>query len=102
MSGYVYLWELIVAPEHVREFAATYGEDGEWVQLFRRAPGYLRTDLIRDPDHPTRYLTIDYWESETAYAAFRSQYAKEFAALDAKCAAWTTSEREMGRFPALE
>ena len=95
MSGYVYLWEFIVAREHVREFEQAYGDDGEWVKLFRRAPGYLRTDLIRDPDHPNRYLTIDCWESEHAYQAFRSQFANEFATLDATCAAWTTSEKEI-------
>ena len=98
MSRYIYLWEFIVAPEHTREFEYAYGDDGDWVQLFRRAPGYLRTELIRHRDHPNRYLTIDYWESEAAYAAFRSQFSKEFAALDATCAAWTTSEREIGRF----
>lgn len=84
-----------MAREHVREFEQAYGVDGEWVKLFRRAPGYLRTELIRDRENPLRYLTIDSWESEDAYAAFRSQFSKEFAALDAKCAAWTTSEKEI-------
>lgn len=102
MSGYVYLWEFIVAREHVHEFEQAYGENGEWVKLFRRAPGYFRTELIRDRENPLRYLTIDTWESEDAYAAFRSQFSKEFAALDSTCDEWTTSEREIGRFTTLE
>jgi len=101
VSGYIYLWEFIVAREHVAEFEQAYGDDGEWVKLFRRAAGYLRTELIRDRWNPLRYLTIDYWESEDAYDAFRSEFSKEFAALDSKCAEWTTSEREIGRFTSL-
>lgn len=102
MTGYVYLWEFVVAREHVRDFECAYGKDGEWAQLFRRAPGYLRTELIRDRANPNRYVTIDTWESESAYEAFRSEFSHEFVALDAKCAAWTTSEREIGRFTTLE
>jgi len=102
VTGYVYLWEFIVAREHVRDFERAYGRDGEWVQLFRRAPGYLRTELIRDHANSVRFVTIDYWESKAAYDAFRSQFAKEFTALDAKCAAWTTSEKEIGRFITVE
>lgn len=99
-AEYVYLWEFTVAPEHVGAFERAYGRDGEWVRLFRRAHGYLRTELHRDRVNPLRYLTIDYWESEAAYEAFRTQFATEFAALDKNCAEWTTSEREIGRFEA--
>lgn len=102
MTGYVHIWEFVVAREHVRDFERAYGPDGEWVQLFRRAPGYVRTELLRDPVNPLRYVTIDAWDSKAAHDAFRSQFAKEFTALDAKCAAWTTSEKEIGRFIAVE
>jgi hypothetical protein len=57
--------------------------------------------LQRDHANPARYITIDYWQSEAAYTSFRSEYAQEFADLDARCVAWTTSEREMGRFTTL-
>ena len=100
-TGYVYVWEFLVKREHERNFERAYEGDGEWARLFRRAPGYLRTELLRDRANPSRFVTIDYWESEAAFAAFRSQFASEFEALDTKFAAWTTSEEEIGRFEPL-
>lgn len=97
-TAYCYVWEYIVAPEHASEFERTYGSDGDWVQLFRRATGHLRTELHRDRARPERYLTIDYWESQSAWEAFRAAFAAEFQALDARCAQWTTRETELGRF----
>ena len=101
-AEYVYLWEFIVAPEHVDAFEQAYGRDGEWVQLFRRASGYIRSELHRDREKPNRYVTIDYWESEAAWGTFRSQFSTEFTALDAKCAAWTIGEQEIGRFTPID
>ena len=96
--AYVYIWEFIVAPEQRDAFERTYGPSGDWVQLFRRATGYLRTELHRDRSQPQRFITIDYWESKEAWEAFRTRFAHEFEALDGKCAAWTTHEAEIGRF----
>jgi quinol monooxygenase YgiN len=97
-AQYVYLWEFIVSADHASAFERAYGPAGEWVQLFRRAPGYLRSELHRDLSRPLRFITIDYWESKEAWEAFRTRFAAEFEALDAKCRAWTTAEAEIGRF----
>ena len=97
-AQYVYVWEFIVSADHASAFERTYGSSGEWVQLFRRGPGYLRSELYRDRSQPQRFITIDYWESKDAWDVFRTRFAKEFEALDAKCAAWTISEVEIGRF----
>jgi quinol monooxygenase YgiN len=97
-KAYVYLWEFIVKRDCMESFERTYGEEGEWVQLFRRAPGYLRSELHRDVAVPGRYVTVDYWTSESAWQSFRSRFADEFAALDAQCTKWTTAEKEIGRF----
>lgn len=94
----MYIWEFIVAPEHASVFEQTYGSSGEWVKLFRKAPGYIRTELHRDRVKPQRYITIDYWESQEAWESFRSRFSEEFASLDAKCKRWTRSETEIGRF----
>lgn len=96
MTGYVYVWEFVVKRERVRDFELAYADDGEWVRLFRQGAGYIRTELVRDRATPSRFLTIDYWESEAAFAAFRSRFAKEFEALDAKFASWTETEKEIG------
>jgi heme-degrading monooxygenase HmoA len=96
------MWEYRVAPEHVDAFVRAYGPDGAWVRLFRRAPGYARTELHRDRADTTRFVTVDYWESEHAWQAFRARFAAEYEALDARCAAFTTHEREIGRFTRVE
>ncbi len=80
------------------EFERAYGPDGDWVRLFRRASGHLRTELLRDTDRPARYLTIDVWESRAAWERFRARWAAEYAALDARCGALTTRETQLGGF----
>jgi heme-degrading monooxygenase HmoA len=94
----MYAWEFEVAPGHEAAFVSVYGPDGDWVRLFRRAPGYVRTELFRDLVRPSRFVTLDHWESADAFAVFRSRFAEEYEALDARCATLTRSEREIGRF----
>ena len=98
MRPYVYIWEFQVRTGGESEFELHYGPGGSWVRLFRTAPGYLETVLLRDLTQPQRYLTIDRWESEAAYRAFREASAADFDALDELCEALTVSERELGRF----
>lgn len=95
---FVYLWEFTVAAEHRAEFERAYGDDGDWVALFRRSPDYLGTDLLRDRERPGRYLTVDRWRSAAAREAFRVRHAAEIAAIDARCAALTLDERHLGDF----
>lgn len=97
-AGYMYMWEFLVAPAHVDAFERAYGPAGDWVALFRRAPGFVRTELHRDLTNPLRFITIDHWESQAVWQAFRARFASEFEALDAHCDAWTTRETEIGRF----
>ncbi len=93
---YVMVWEFHVRPGRTRRFAQRYGRRGEWARLFRRARGYVRTDLLRDRSEAGRYLTFDVWRSRAAYAAFRREYRREYAAIDARCAKLTTRERLLG------
>jgi len=96
--AHVIIWEFRVRSHHVHEFLAAYGSDGTWAALFRRAPEYLGTELLRDRDDPLRFLTIDRWTSADAFTRFREQHAQQYAELDAKCADWTESERSLGTF----
>jgi heme-degrading monooxygenase HmoA len=96
--GYVYIWEYAVAPDSLAEFERVYGPTGEWARLFSKARGYVRTELHRDRVAPLRFVTIDYWESESAWEAFRAEFAASFDELDARCASLTTRETELGRF----
>ena len=77
---YVAIWKFIVAPENAENFEHHYGPAGTWVQLFRRAPGYVRTELFRGD--AGEYLTLDYWENAEAFRAFREAHAEEYARLE--------------------
>lgn len=97
-SRYAYMWEYEVAGDHVPQFIAAYAPGGTWTQLFADAPGYIGTELHRDCNDSSRFVTIDYWESVDAWEAFREKRSQAFEALDAICETYTVSEREIGRF----
>ena len=56
---YTYIWAFEVRAEHVEAFRRYYGEGGAWMQLFRRARGYVGTQLLQDESEPLRFVTID-------------------------------------------
>jgi heme-degrading monooxygenase HmoA len=96
--AYVYIWEYRVRAEEQARFEAGYGPDGEWARLFRRGAGYLRTELLKDRDDPTRYVTIDRWESFEAFSAFRRELGAEFEAIDRRFESITAEEAKVGEF----
>ena len=83
-SVYAYMWEFHVKDGSEVEFEQAYGSDGEWTQLFRKAEGYLGTELHRDIEAKGRYVTIDYWSSHAAYDAFREQLFAGLAFSDSR------------------
>ena len=98
MGGYSYIWRFQVRPEAEAEFRRQYGPEGTWVRLFRQAPGYLSTALLADLERPGEFLTIDRWRDEASYLEFRRRFTREFAELDARCAALTADESPVGRY----
>ena len=99
---YVSIWEYQIAADADDRFRHEYGPEGGWVALFRKAPGYVSTTLLRDHVDPLRYLTVDVWETEEAHDAFRQQHAVAFAELDDACKALTLRELPVGRFTTLD
>lgn len=97
-NAYSYIWEYIVAADSIDEFEKLYGASGAWVELFRRADGYVRTELHRDRNHPGRYITVDYWASSKDHANFRTYFAREFEELDRFGENLTESESFLGEF----
>ena len=95
---HVILWRFRAAPGREAEFEAAYGDDGTWVRLFRTAPGFLGSELMRGTDGI--YLTIDRWVSEDAYRAFRDARAEAYADIDAGCEALTIEETLIGSIEA--
>ena len=95
---YEIFWEYEVRPEQVAAFERLYGADGEWARLFRQADGYVETLLFRDTDRPTRYLTVDRWQSRAAFDAFVDAANSAYAALDRLGGALTVREHRLGAF----
>ena len=95
---FVYIWQFDVEDARRGEFERHYGPSGSWATLFRRARGYLGTQLLRDQATPGRYLTVDRWQSAAAYRAFREEFAAEYAELDRECEKLTRDERAIGNY----
>ena len=98
MTEFRYVWEYTVEPDNLPKFLTAYQPDGDWAQLFRRDDAYLGTELLKDRRMPYRFVTIDRWESYSAYAVFRERHKDDFETLDEHCETLTTSERHLGDF----
>ena len=92
------VWEFEVAASKRTEFVRCYGPEGDWVGLFRRAPGYVDTRLLADRTSSTRFLTLDRWRSPEDYEAFKVRYRADYDALDRKCEGLTVREVHLGSF----
>jgi heme-degrading monooxygenase HmoA len=60
------------------EFEQVYGPEGEWAEFFKGARGYVGTELLRDVEHPRRYLVVDRWDSREAYNAFVEEHRDDY------------------------
>ncbi len=98
MAGYTYIWEFLVAPDKQREFTEHYRPDGSWAVLFAMAPGYIETLLLHDRNDPARFVTVDRWESDAAFLAFKRDFAEEYADMDRQYEGLTLSERFLGEY----
>jgi heme-degrading monooxygenase HmoA/ketosteroid isomerase-like protein len=97
---YVILWEFVVRPEKVDAFITAYTSEGAWAQLFRRADGFVGTELLRstDSEDGAHFLTIDRWVTAEHFARFRTQFATEYRRLDTQCEGLTLKESKLGTF----
>jgi heme-degrading monooxygenase HmoA len=97
-EAFVYIWQFDVEEARRVEFERHYGPSGSWAALFRRARGYLGTQLLKDQSMPGRYLTVDRWQSAAAYRAFREEFAAAYAELDQQFEKLTREERAIGDY----
>jgi len=93
---FVVLWQFQVKSGLEKEFEKVYGPDGAWASLFRASPAYRGTRLLRDTSIPSSYLTMDFWDSQAAYGAFRKDNASRYSELDRRCEAITERESRLG------
>ena len=95
---YWIVWSFDVKPEQTKAFERVYGPHGDWVQLFKRAPGFEGTELRRETDRAGHYLTIDRWLTRADYQRFQDTFRSEYEALDARCGRMTETESKVGDF----
>jgi heme-degrading monooxygenase HmoA len=95
---YTIVWSFDVKPEQIKAFERAYGPEGDWAQLFGRAPGYVDTELRRETDRRGHYLTIDRWQTRADYNRFKEQFTNEYMTLDLRCGRMTDVEQKVGDF----
>lgn len=95
---YAYMWEYTVKTEYKMTFEEFYSPGGRWTQLFKKAKGFIRTELFHDELDSVKYITIDYWVSKSHQNEFILTYANDYKQLDTECAMFATKERYVGEF----
>ena len=90
------VWHYRVAPDLEAEFQSFYGPDGPWAELFRRAPGFVETVLLRDITRGGEYVTLDRWRSADDYAHFQLTWRDDYARLDTAAEPLTVAELHLG------
>ena len=93
---FVALWEYEVKPGSEERFENAYGPGGGWAKLFRSDPNYRETRLLRDPNRPAIYLTLDFWNSREAYEQFMAIHKDKYKMLDAAGEELASKERRIG------
>ena len=98
MTEYVIVWEFRINPQTEAEFVRHYGPDGSWAQFFRRSKSYIRTELTRDVADHLRFVTLDYWQSQSEFKMFRDANLAEYERLDKEFESLTAKETRLGSF----
>lgn len=92
------IWEYEVSDKYRTEFIEAYGSNGLWVSLFEQCKGYIKTELKQDVEHRNRFLTIDHWQSQSAFLSMKQTLGDEYIKLDEQCESYTHSESHIGYF----
>jgi heme-degrading monooxygenase HmoA len=95
---HVIVWRFKPLPGKEEEFERMYASGGAWDLLFRKAEGFVSTELLRPLGDSTSYLTIDRWRSPAAFDDFLRANDEAYAALDAECESLTAEEARLGTF----
>lgn len=95
---FVLIWRYRVVSGKHDTFMEAYGQTGVWTGFFARGAGYVRTELYQDPTDAASFITLDFWESREAFAAFQKAHHAEYRDIDASCDGLTEAEVFVGAF----
>ncbi|RPI73550.1 MAG: hypothetical protein EHM47_05920 [Ignavibacteriales bacterium] len=98
MKYFITIWQYKINPERKDEFENLYGQSGEWITLFKKYKGYLKTELLKDLNNENTFLTLDYWDSKESFKYFKKNSVKEYSGIDKKGEDLTLSEKHIGEF----
>lgn len=97
-NTYVRIWEFQAHSGREHEFEILYGPQGGWVHLFQKSKAFLRSELYRDTEISGRYVTVDYFVSQSDFEAFLREFRQAYDALDRLGEALCASEKPIGSF----
>jgi heme-degrading monooxygenase HmoA len=80
------------------EFEQAYSSVGQWAQLFRNAPGFGGTTLLRPSAPRGWWLTIDRWEAVANFESFTEVFGEQYRRLDAELEGVAGEEEFVGAF----
>jgi heme-degrading monooxygenase HmoA len=92
------LWEFEVKSGCEERFRSVYGAEGEWARLFQMDENFIETRLVRDAVRANKFVTLDFWESRSAYESFKELNHAAYLKLDREGQTLTTVERCLGYF----
>lgn len=75
---FVRIWKFRVKKELQSDFEKAYGPEGSWADLFKRAEGFIGTELLRRYSEDAIYVTIDRWASKANFGSFISEFAIDY------------------------
>jgi len=96
------IWRFRVRDGSIADFERAYATDGDWAQLFARAPSYAGTELLKLRGEPGVYVTIDRWRTEGDFHAAQRALEADYVALDRRCEAYTSEELWLGLHTLLD
>jgi len=92
------IWKFRPPEGREAEFERAYSSSGEWAQLFRHAPGFQGTTLLRPTEPGGWWLTIDGWDSASNFEAFTEVFGEQYRALDKQLEGVAGKEEFVGAF----
>jgi hypothetical protein len=96
------MWQFDVKAGGENAFEEFYGAGGPWTALNRHTRSYLGTSFLRDQNHSSRYIVIEYWSELLVYEQHKSYSSDAIASLERSRAALIESVAPLGVFTALD
>ena len=92
------IWEFRPKPACYEDFINAYKADGRWAKLFAQAKGFQGTQLIQDKADQNRFITIDQWDTQSAYDTFQKEFGQAYQQLDQELEGLNNQETLIGNF----